>query len=83
MARIIVQKPSGDSDLASGFVDALNMLKESGFKPLPGTKLVSRYAVIVVDDPSSTPAVERLRASNVAAFVEPSRPPIPTATVLR
>ena len=69
MTRIIVQR-SSENDLSSGFVKALNLLQEGGFKPLAGTKLVSRYAVIVVDEPSITPAVERLKAGNFTAFVD-------------
>ena len=45
-----------------------SLLNEKGIKLYSGTKLVSRYAVIVADDPSK--ALEHLRAGNIAAIVE-------------
>jgi hypothetical protein len=69
MARIIVEKP-GQGDLADGFVKALNLLQVGGFKPRAGTKLVSRYGVIVVEDAAGFPAVAHLQG-HVAAFLEP------------
>jgi hypothetical protein len=69
MARILVQ-PTGEIDLADKFVEALSLLKQQGFKPRAGTKLVSKYGVIVVEDEVSAPAVEHLRAGNVDAAVE-------------
>ena len=48
---------------------ALNLLNEKGIELYSGTKLVSKYAVIVAEDPSK--ALEHLRAGNIAALVEP------------
>ena len=69
MARIIVELASTGSDLSQRFVKALNLLNEKGIKLQSGTKLVSKYAVIVAEDPSE--ALEHLRAGNITAFVEP------------
>jgi hypothetical protein len=69
MARIIVEPASRGNDLSTRFVEALNLLNEKGIKLQSGTKLVSKYAVIVAEDPSK--ALEHLRARNIAAFVEP------------
>jgi len=68
MARIIVQPASNGNDLSERFVKALSLLDASGIKLRPGTQLVSRYAVIVADNPSN--ALEHLQAGNIAAFVE-------------
>jgi hypothetical protein len=51
MARIMVERPASGNDLSDSFVKALKLLSESGIKPQSGTKLVSKYAVIVVEDP--------------------------------
>jgi hypothetical protein len=69
MARIIVEPASTGNDLSQRFVKALNLLNEKGIKLHSGTKLVSKYAVIVAEDPSK--ALEHLRAGNITAFVEP------------
>ena len=68
MARIIVQPASSGNDLSDRFVNALSLLKQKGVQLQSGTKLVSRYAVIVAEDPSK--ALEHLRAENIAAFLE-------------
>jgi hypothetical protein len=69
MARIIVEPASTGNDLSQRFVKALNLLNEKGIKLHAGTKLVTKYAVIVAEDPSK--ALEHLRAGNITAFVEP------------
>ena len=69
MARIILQPAASGNDLSENFVKALKVLNASGVKLRSGTKLVSKYAVIVVEDP--TRVVEHLRAEKIAAFVEP------------
>jgi hypothetical protein len=68
MARIIVQPASSGNDLSDRFVRALSLLKQKGVRLQSGTKLVSRYAVIVTEDPSKV--LEHLRAENIAAFLE-------------
>jgi hypothetical protein len=68
MVRIIVEPSSDSYDLSDRFVKALNLLNENGVKLRAGTQLVSRYAVIVVDNPANV--IEHLRAGNIAAFIE-------------
>ena len=68
MARIIVEPAASGYDLSDSFVKALKLLSESGIKPQSGTKLVSKYAVIVVEDPVKV--VEHLRAENIPASIE-------------
>jgi hypothetical protein len=68
MARIFVEPAAADHDLAGSFIKALNILNENGIKPRSGTKLVSKYAVIVTEDPLKV--LEHLRVGNIAAFVE-------------
>jgi hypothetical protein len=48
----------------------LNLLKQDGLKPGAGTKLVSRYGVIVVDDGQVGNAIESLRAANLQATLD-------------
>ena len=67
MARIIIKPPG---DLFDGFVQALNLLKQDGLKPVAGTKLVSRYGVIVVDDGQIRTAIDSLRARNIPATLD-------------
>ena len=68
VARIILEPSSSVNDLSARFVKALNLLNENGVTLRPGTQLVSRYAVIVADNP--TKVLEHLQAGNIAAFVE-------------
>jgi hypothetical protein len=70
MARIIVQSTGTCDDLPYRFVRAVKVLTDGGLKLLAGTKLLSRYAVIVVEDQVSLPAVECLRAGGVPAVLE-------------
>jgi len=70
MARIIVQPTDSVEDLAAIFVRALTLLSDDGLKPLPGTKLVSKYAAIVVDDRQILSAINCLRAGNLPALLE-------------
>jgi hypothetical protein len=68
MTRIIVAPASSGNDLSQRFAKAVTLLNEKGIKLYSGTKLVSKYAVIVTEDPSK--ALEHLRAGNIAAFEE-------------
>ena len=68
MDRIFVEPAAADHHLAASFIKALNILNENGIKPRSGTKLVSKYAVIVTEDPLKV--LEHLRIANIAAFVE-------------
>ena len=65
MARIIVEPASTGNDLPQGFVKALNLLNEKDIKLHSGTKLVSKHAVGVAEDPHKAP--EHLRAGNMLA----------------
>ncbi|MGO9606557.1 MAG: hypothetical protein ACLQAT_24725 [Candidatus Binataceae bacterium] len=71
MTRIILEPLPGQGDLADGFVKALNLLRDGGFKARAGTKLLSRYAVIVVEAAAGAAALANLQAGHVAASVEP------------
>jgi len=68
MVRIFVEPEAAGHDLPGSFIKALNILNENGIKPRSGTKLVSKYAVIVTEDASNV--LEHLRIANIAAFVE-------------
>jgi len=68
VVRIIIEASSSGNDLAGSFVKALNLLNENGVTLRSGTQLVSRYAVVVADDP--TKVLEHLQAENISAFVE-------------
>ena len=68
MVRIIVEPAPTGNDLSQRFVKAVTLLNEKGIKLYSGTKLVSKYAVIVAEDPTS--ALNHLRAANIAASVE-------------
>jgi hypothetical protein len=66
MARIIVDPPlTGHNLLASDFLKALTVLHDGGFELRSGTKLTSRYAVLVVEDSAAQPAIERLASANL------------------
>jgi hypothetical protein len=68
MVRIIVEPAASGIDLSQRFVKAVTLLNEKGIKLQSGTKLVSKYAVIVAADPST--ALDHLRAANIAASIE-------------
>jgi hypothetical protein len=68
MGRIIVEPAPSGNDVSDNFVKALKVLNDNGIKLHSGTKLVSKYAVIVVEDPAKV--VEHLRAENIPASVE-------------
>ena len=68
MVRIFVEPAASGHDLPGSFIKALNILNENGIKPRSGTKLASKYAVIVTEDPLKV--LEHLRIAKIAAFVE-------------
>ena len=70
MTRIIIHETGSSDDLPDCFVRAVTLLTADGLKPRAGTKLVSRYGVIVVDDAQARSAVERLRAGNMQATLD-------------
>ena len=67
MARIIVNPPpsTGHDILAADFLKALTVLQDGGFELRSGTKLTSRYAVLVVEDSAADPAIEKLASANL------------------
>ncbi|HSV23295.1 MAG TPA: hypothetical protein VLJ17_09720 [Xanthobacteraceae bacterium] len=66
MARIIVNPPPFGRDvLAADFLKALTVLHDGGFELRSGTKLTSRYAVLVVEDSTADPAIEKLASANL------------------
>lgn len=66
MRRIVIDRPSG-GELADEFRKALNLLCDGGLKPGNGTKLLSRYAVIAVDDVFVEQALAHLRLAQISA----------------
>jgi hypothetical protein len=67
MKRIVIERPK-DADLADEFRKALDLLCDGGYKPRSGTKLLSRYAVIMVDDKLFDLAVAHLRSANMSGI---------------
>jgi hypothetical protein len=67
MKRIVIERPKG-AELADEFRKALNLLCDGGYKPRSGTKLLSRYAVIMVDDDLFDQAVAHLRSANMSGI---------------
>lgn len=71
MARIIIKREVPTEDLADKFIAALNSLKELGLNPRVGTKLLTRYAVVEVDDACLNDALAKLQSANLATTKEP------------
>ena len=67
MKRIVIERPSA-GELTDEFRKALNLLCDGGLKPGSGTKLLSRHAVIAVDDAFVDQAVGTLRAARINAI---------------
>jgi hypothetical protein len=67
MKRIVIERPK-DGELAHEFRKALDLLCDGGYKPRSGTKLLWRYAVIIVDDNSFDQAVDYLRSANMSGI---------------
>lgn len=66
MARIIVDPPpTRHDDLAADFLKALTVLCDGGFEPRSGTKLTSRYAVVVLEDSAADSAIEKLASADL------------------
>lgn len=70
MTRIIIHATGSTDDLSSCFLRAVTLLTNGGLKLRAGTKLVSRYCVIVVDEPQVQAAMKSLWAGNVQATLE-------------
>jgi hypothetical protein len=70
MARIIIDSQAGSGDLAQNFVRALGLLQDARIELRPGTKLISKYAIIMADDEATDRALALLRSANVDASKE-------------
>ncbi|HXW83511.1 MAG TPA: hypothetical protein VEJ86_03840 [Candidatus Binataceae bacterium] len=70
MARIIIGDTASKDDLADKFITALSLLKDRGLRPRTGTKLLTKYAVIEVEDAITDHAVQQLRSANLHASKE-------------
>jgi len=70
MSRIIIDSRAGSGDLSEVFVRALGLLQDARIKLRPGTKLISKYAIIVADEEATDRAVALLRSASVSASKE-------------
>jgi hypothetical protein len=52
-------------DLSRSFRTALNTLADAGIQMRPGTKLLTRYAVIVVDETAIDGGIARLQTVGI------------------
>ena len=64
MGRILI--PRAD-DLPLSFRTGLNVLADAGIQIRAGTKLLTRYAVLVVDDAALDDAMKKLSAAGMNA----------------
>jgi len=64
MKRIIIVD---GGDLAASLRTALNALAAAGIQIRPGTKLLTRYAVVVVDEAALDDAIAKLLQAGVKA----------------
>lgn len=62
MGRIVI---SSADDLSNTFRTALNTLADAGIQMQPGTKLLTRYAVIAVDEAALDGAVAQLSKAGI------------------
>jgi hypothetical protein len=69
MGRIVIL---GGGDLQTSFRTALNTLANAGILMRPGTKLLTRYAVIVVDQTAFEEAVAELLKAGITVQTEAS-----------
>lgn len=70
MSRIIIDSRTDTADLAEMFVRALGLLQNARIELRPGTKLLSKYAIVVADDEATDRAVAVLRSASVSASKE-------------
>lgn len=66
MSTTIIDSRAGTGDLAYVFVRALGALQEAVVKFRPGTKLTSKYAIIVADEDATDRAVAVLLSASVS-----------------
>jgi len=62
MGRIVIL---GGGDLSNSFRTALSILADAGIQIRPGTKLLTRYAVIVLDEAALDDAVAQLLKAGI------------------
>jgi hypothetical protein len=62
MGRIVILS---SSDLSRSFPTALNTLADAGIQMRPGTKLLTRYAVIVVDETAIDGGIAQLQTVGI------------------
>ena len=62
MGRIVI---SNGGVLSNSFRTALNILADAGIQIRPGTKLLTRYAVIVLDEAALDDAVAQLTKAGI------------------
>jgi len=67
MGRIVIP---GGGDLSTSFRTALNSLAEAGILLRPGTKLLTRYAVVVVDQAALDAALTELLKAGIKVQTE-------------
>jgi hypothetical protein len=70
MSRIIIDSRAANVDLAETFVRAVALLHDARIALRPGTKLLSKYAVVVADDEAADRAVALLRSASLNASKE-------------
>jgi len=64
MGRILISR---DVDLPLSFRTGLNILADAGIQIRSGTKLLTRYAVLAVDEAALDEAIEKLAAAGIKA----------------
>jgi hypothetical protein len=62
MRRMVILS---SGDLSRSFRTALNTLADAGIQMQPGTKLLTRYAVIVVDETAIDGAIAQLQTAGI------------------
>jgi hypothetical protein len=62
MGRVVILD---GGDLSNSFRTALNTLADAGIQMRPGTKLLTRYAVIVIDEAALDDAVAKLLKAGI------------------
>ena len=64
MGRILISR---DVDLPLSFRTGLNILADAGIQIRSGTKLLTRYAVLAVDEAALDEAIQKLAAAGIKA----------------
>jgi hypothetical protein len=72
MSRIIIETRTSGGNLAEMFVRALGLLQDARIVIRPGTKLLTKYAVVIADDEAIDRALAILHNASVGASKEGS-----------